>query len=282
MVGEGSLVPGGVRIGVVGGEGQMGRWLRQFWEDQGYEVIFSDRATDLRNEDVVVNAAVTFVAVPLHLTPAVLRELLPHLSADRALVSIASLMGPSAQVLADAPGESLCAHPVFGPTVTATAGLPVILAPVQGRRWFSWLQDVLQQAGLSVRLSQPDEHDASMAVVQALLHSIYVALCSTIADAGLPAQTAMGWASPTFRLQLGLAARILEQDPMLYADLVVGNTLGPHHLEAMAAQLLDLAALARAGDRDGFAAAFLRARDSFGEQGATLAKRAEDALERFS
>src|SRR5581483_445941 len=92
---------GPVRVGIVGGAGQMGGWLRRFWESQGHTVRFSDRDTALRNEDVVAWAQVTFVAVPLAATPRVLRALAPCVTGDRALIGIASLMGPSAAVLAD-------------------------------------------------------------------------------------------------------------------------------------------------------------------------------------
>jgi prephenate dehydrogenase len=271
-----------VVIGVVGGEGQMGRWLRRFWQDRGHQVVFSDRQTALSSEEVVCRAGLTVVAVPLQSTPAVLRSLAPLASEQSALVSIASLMAPSAEALAESPGETLCAHPVFGPTVGSIRGLPVVVAPVRGERWSAWLVASLREAGMAVRVSTPAEHDASMAVVQAMLHSLYVALTTAMDTSGLPVREALAWASPTLRLQLGLMARILGQDPELYADLVVGNALAPDCLDALAGALGHLATLARDGDRAGFAAAFRAARDAFGAGGPELAARAEEALERFS
>lgn len=267
-----------VRIGIIGGAGQMGGWLRRFWEGQGHAVRFSDRDTALRNEDIVAWAQVTFVAVPLAVTPRVLRDLAPCATGDRALISIASLMGPSAAALAAVPAEALCAHPVFGPTVTGTAGLPVIVAPVRGTRWLDWLVETLRAAGLAVHLATPEAHDVRMALVQGLLHSLYVALCQTFDAAHLPPAEALAWASPTLRLQFGMAARILGQDPALYADLVVGNPAAPAALDLLVRTLQTLADLARAGDRDGFMAAFLAARESFGEVQVRLAAEAEDAL----
>ncbi len=271
-----------LRIGVVGGAGQMGRWLRRFWEERGYAVAYSDHATALSNEEVARTADLTFVAVPLASTPAVAKALAPLIGADQALVSIASLMGPSAAALAGCTGEALCAHPVFGPSVREVRGLPVVTARVRGERWASWLVERLREAGMSVRETTPAEHDQAMAVVQALLHSLYVALCRTMSEVGMDPGRAMDWASPTLRLQLGLAARILSQDPKLYAGLVVGNPWAPALLEGLAASLTELAALARAGDEAGFAAAFRRAHQSFGELAPALSERAEEALERFS
>lgn len=272
---------GPVRIGIVGGAGQMGAWLRHFWERLGHEVRYSDRQTALRNDEVVAWARVTFVAVPLDVTPVVLRDLAPHATDGRALVSIASLMGPSADALAAVPAEALCAHPVFGPTVISTAGLPVIVAPVRGTRWAEWLVASLRAAGLAVHVTTPDAHDARMAMVQALLHSLYVALCQAFAAADLPAAEAIAWASPTLRLQLGMAARILGQDPALYADLVVGNPAAPAALDLLVQALQSLADLARAGDRAGFMAGFLAARESFGTARERLSAEAEDALARL-
>lgn len=260
----------------------MGRWLRHFWEERGHAVLTSDVGTVITNEDVVRRAVITFVAVPLRDTPTVIRSLAPLVPVGHGLVSIASLMVPSAAALSVSPGETLCAHPVFGPTVSAVGGLPVVVAPVRGTRWSAWLVATLREAGFEVRESTPHEHDASMAVVQALLHSLYVALCEAMATAGLPVREALAWASPTMRMQLALMARILGQDPDLYADLVVGNVQAPFCLDSLAAALRRLADLARDGDVAGFAAAFGAARDSFGSAGRDLAERAEHALERFS
>jgi len=270
------------RIGVVGGNGQMGLWLRRFWELRGFTVCFSDRESALTNEDVAQASDLTFVAVPLTATPGVLAALGPKLGSAQGLVSIASLMGPSAAALADCSGEALCAHPVFGPSVREVRGLPVVIAPLRGERWASWLAESLGDAGLSVRRSTPAEHDKAMAVVQALLHSLYVALCETMSAAEMGPGNVLDWASPTMRLQLGMIARILGQDPQLYAGLVVGNPWAPELLDALAASLSKLAAQARSGDVAGFAAAFSQAGESFGGLVPDLATRAEAALERFS
>jgi chorismate mutase/prephenate dehydrogenase len=268
----------GIVVGVVGGAGQMGCWLRSFWESRGARVVWSDRHTALSNQDVVETAAITFVAVPLGQTPAVLRALLPYTGEQRCLVSIASLMEPSAHELAAARGEALCAHPVFGPTVRATQNLPVVLAPIHGDSWQQWLTSVFRAAGMRVRQSSPAEHDASMAIVQALLHSTFVAFCGAMSESGFPPSTAIEWASPTMKLELGLAARILSQDPSLYADLVVLNQHAPAQLDALADHLHRLAAIARSGDREAFVDAFKSARASFGDKLDDLADRAETAL----
>jgi len=269
------------RIGVIGGGGQMGRWLRHFWEGRGLEVRHSDLGTAFSNEEIARWADLTFVAVPLRDTPPVLRTLASRLEPRRALISIASLMGPSAEAMALGVGETICVHPVFGPTVREHRDLPVVVARLRGEQWGAWLIAELREAGLAVRESSPAEHDQAMAVVQALLHSLYVALCQTMSAAGLGPVAALEWASPTMRLQLALVARILGQDPALYADLVVGNAWSPALLESLADALRELASFARSGDREAFAEAFAQARASFGDQAAGLSERAEAALERF-
>ena len=281
MIDGGASKPAPI-IGVIGGSGQMGRWLCRFWQERGFAVLASDRDTTRRNEDVVRAAQVTFVAVPLAATPAVIAGLASSVPSEHAVVSIASLMAPSAAVLETLPSETICAHPVFGPGVVSTYDLPVVVAPVRVGRWLPWLVDRLEEAGLRVRPSTPVEHDTAMAVVQALLHSLYVALCAEMADAGLPPAAALEWASPTMRMQLGLMARILNQDPGLYADLVVANPRAPDLLEGLARQLQTLAVLAREGDREGFAAAFRAARSGFAAEAEPLAARTEAVLERIS
>jgi prephenate dehydrogenase len=269
-----------VRLGIVGGAGQMGSWLRRFWASRGFPVLISDRGTPLSNQDVAAQVDLLFVAVPLHLTPAVLVELGPVVRADAAVISLASLMEPSAAALRTARGDALCLHPVFGPTVIQVTGLPVVIAPIHGSTWAEWLAVQLRAAGLVVQFSTPGEHDRHMAYIQALLHSLFVALAATFEGAELPPGDALSFASPTLRLQLGLMARILSQDPALYADLVVGNPAAPLALDALAAQLQRLADCARRGDREGFITAFTGAREGFGAALPGLAAEAERALAR--
>jgi prephenate dehydrogenase len=257
----------------------MGRWLRKFWEPRCGSVIWSDRETSLTNEAVVQSADITFVAVPLGKTPAVLRTLVAHSGERQCLVSIASLMEPSARELATTRAEALCMHPVFGPTVRALENLPVVISPVRGGSWLPWLGDVMRSSGMRVRQSSPEEHDASMAIVQALLHSSFVALSAVMSAAALPPAKALAWASPTMKLQLAMAARILSQDAGLYADLVVLNEHAPEQLDELADQLHRLAGIARGRDRAAFVDAFLAARAAFGDTLADLADRAEIALE---
>ncbi len=266
-------------VGVVGGAGSMGRWLRSFWEPRCAQVVWSDRDSELSNDRVVRRADITFVAVPLGQTPAALRSLAPLAGEHQCLVSIGSLMEPSARELAAAPGEALCVHPVFGPTVRALVNLPIVVSPVRSGRWQPWLTATFRECGMRVRVSSPAEHDRSMAVVQALLHSLFVALSAAMDAAGLPPVEAIQWASPTMKLQLGLAARILSQDSRLYADLVVLNEHAPDRLDELAAQLHRLADIARRGDRAGFVQAFEAARAAFGDTLGDLADRAETSLE---
>src|SRR5258708_2693213 len=135
-------------IGIVGGNGQMGRWLHSFWTERGCEVLVSDRDTNTSNEEVVRGSDRSFVAVPLRATPEVIGSLAGFVGLDSGLVSIASLMAPSVRELEEVRGDALCAHPVFGPTVRSHAGLPLITAPIRGTRWHAWLVDEFTDAGL--------------------------------------------------------------------------------------------------------------------------------------
>lgn len=271
-----------VNIGVIGGAGHMGQWLRSFWLARGTDVAWSDRDTLRTNADVVQAADLTFVAVPLRLTPSVIRDLAPIVSEGQCLVSIGSLMQPSAAELASVRGDAVCVHPIFGPTARQYAGLPIAVAGVRGNRWQPWLVESLRAAGMSVSETSPWQHDASMAVTQAMLHGMFVALCGAMSSAGLPPEAALEWASPTMQVQLGLVARILSQDAELYADLVVGNPWAPDRLESLAANLARLAGFARSGDVRAFAEAFRDARATFGESLEHLSLQAEAALDQLT
>lgn len=241
----------------------MGRWFARFFTERGRTVLLSDRATSLSNADLAAQCAVLIVCVPLRTTPAVIEEVARAAPATALVVSTASLMLPSLPGLRQAPGEALCLHPLFGPAVPTVVGQVLISATVRAGPLSHWLTDTLTGAGATVRALAPRDHDTAMASVQVMQHAAFVAFTNALAAADLDVTAALQVATPSFRLFLALAARIVNQPASLYGDIVTLNPRGPAALERLRGALDEVSGSARAADAEEFEGLFERARAYF-------------------
>lgn len=211
-------------IALIGGAGQMGQWLKRFFEERGFPVLVSDLDTSPGAVEVASRADVVVLCVPIPAVAQVAREVGPHLKPSAALMDIASVkQRPLADMLKAFNGEVVGTHPLFGPGEPGISGLTVVLCPGRGGRWFNWLKDLLEQAGARVRVTTATEHDRLMSVVQGLAHFILIALGTTLSQMGVSEQDMEDFATPTFSTLYQLTRRLLSQDAKLYACIQLQN-----------------------------------------------------------
>jgi prephenate dehydrogenase len=249
-------------VGIAGGLGQMGRWFGRLFAGLGCHVLVSDQGTELDNATLAARSAVVLVCVPIRAMPAVLDEIVAAAGAETLVVSTASLMMPSVPSLRRTRGEALCLHPLFGPATPPASGL-LVSATLRPGALTSWLGAALAGVGARVVEMAPEAHDQAMAAVQAMQHACFLAFARALEAAGQDPAAALGVATPTFRLFLALAARILYQDPRLYADIVTLNPHAPAVLEALEAGLREVRMAAAQGDAAAFERLFVQARAYF-------------------
>jgi prephenate dehydrogenase len=211
-------------IALIGGAGQMGRWLERFFQSRGYPVLIADVESGLSAPEAASRAEVVILCVPIPAVAQVAREVGPHLKPGAALMDIASVkQRPLAAMLDAFPGEVVGTHPLFGPGEPDIRGLTVVLCPGRGERWFQWLKNLLQEAGARVRVTTATEHDRLMSVVQGLAHFILIALGATMRQMGVTEEDVQDFATPTFGTLLSLTRKLLSQDAKLYACIQVQN-----------------------------------------------------------
>ncbi|PSD02359.1 bifunctional chorismate mutase/prephenate dehydrogenase, partial [Klebsiella pneumoniae] len=100
---------------IVGGGGQMGRLFEKMLTLSGYQVRILEKNDWARAADIVADAGMVIVSVPIHTTVETIGRL-PPLPADCILVDLASVKAePLQAMLAAHQGPVLGLHPMFGP-----------------------------------------------------------------------------------------------------------------------------------------------------------------------
>ena len=253
-------------IGIIGGTGRMGLWFKRFFESQGLKPEAASRRTALTPAELAQRADVLILSVPISVVEPLAAELGPLVREEGLLMDLTSLKAaPVSAMLRSSRCEVIGAHPLFGPDAPSLAGHTVVLCPARGERWLPWLRGLLEGAGGRVVISEPRRHDQAMAAVQGLTHFDTLAFAHGLARLKLPLADLLELATPNFRLKVAQAARMLRQDPTLYAEIESRNPDVPSVLYSLARTSAELREAILSGNPDAFAAVFAEAADYFAQ-----------------
>lgn len=243
---------GPVKVALIGGLGQMGRWFHHFFVSQGLEVLSADLNTSLTPREVAAAADVVLLSVPIPKVAEAAREVAPVMRPEAALMDITSVKQRPLDVMLKAfPGEVVGTHPLFGPQEQSIQGRTVVLCPGRGERWFHWLKELLERAGAKVLVTTATEHDRFMSVVQGLAHFVLIALQKAIRQLGYAPAELEDFSTPTFATLQSLSRRLLSQDAQLYACIQLANPANRPALRALEDAVADILYFIQRQDADG-------------------------------
>lgn len=219
-------------IGIIGGEGKMGRWLNAFFSAIGCSVLSADRQTVLTSEDLARRCDVIVLSVPIDAAVQIAHSIGPLLCSSQLLTDVCSLKREIVAAMRHStPAEVVGMHPLFGPGLASVKGQNVVLCPVESSDGFFWLKKVFETQGAVVTVTDPETHDRMMGIVQGLSHWITITIAETIQKAAILTDQLERFATPVFQLQLGLIGRLLHQDPALYEMLIARNPYAKEMVE---------------------------------------------------
>ncbi len=154
---------------IVGGGGQMGRLFEKMLTLSGYGA-YSGKEDWARAADIVADAGMVIVSVPIHTTVETIAGL-PPLPADCILVDLASVKAePLQAMLAAHQGPVLGLHPMFGPDSGSPAKQVVVYCDGRQPEAYQWFLEQIQVWGARLHRISAVEHDQNMAFIQALRH----------------------------------------------------------------------------------------------------------------
>jgi prephenate dehydrogenase len=211
-------------VGIIGGKGKLGDWLRRMFIRRGYEVYISDLSNGMSVEDLVHTVDTVIVSVPLEVTTAVL-DALPPLRADQLLMDVASVKTPLIPSLSRFTCEVISIHPMFSPVVTTGVGQRVVCCPIRSGARGAALFSCFHDEGMTITTTSPEEHDRAMAVVQGLNHCISIALGRALQLLSVHPDALDPFMSPIYRIRMDMIGRVLAQNGSLYSNIA---TMNPH------------------------------------------------------
>jgi len=253
-------------VAVIGGAGRMGSWFAKYFLGRGYEVIISDinveKAKDVakslnlglakNNIEAARIADLILVSTPIHVTPAVLSEIMPELRKNKIVAEVSSLKSnvlPTLREIANRGIKSLSIHPLFGSGARRMTGERIALIPVS---------DQLMEENLARRIFPEAKiivvdfkiHDEIMALTLALTHFINIVFASVVGEENISLLKSLG--GTTFTLQLAVSEAVMAEDPSLYASIQMDNEYTSKYLSRFMSKAAKLKSIVENKDFIGF------------------------------
>ena len=254
-----------MKIGIIGGTGGMGRLFSRIFQEAGHDVMVSGRTTSITNEYIAEHAELIVLSVPIRDTIPVIESIAPYVSSSQILTDFTSLKtGPVRAMLATR-ARVIGLHPMFGPSIVDLHGQTIIATPARYEDAdLIFLQTLFENQGARVTITTPEEHDRMMAVIQGLTHFKAILFAGTMRRLGITPADTESYISPVYRIETGIAGRLLSQNAELYADILCMNPSVPDILAVFRNAADELEQIILSGDKQAFSDEFNASKEWFG------------------
>ncbi|UJF18940.1 bifunctional chorismate mutase/prephenate dehydrogenase [Vibrio sp. SS-MA-C1-2] len=274
-------------ITIIGGQGQLGQLFARMFELSGYQVRILEQGDWHRADELLNDAGMVVVSVPINTTEAVIDKL-SNLPKDCIIADLTSVKTkPLQAMLAAHQGPVVGLHPMFGPDVASLAKQVIVYCDGRQPEAYQWLLDQFRIWGASVNGISAPEHDHGMTLIQALRHFTTFAYGSHLVEENPKLDQLVTLSSPIYRLELAMVGRLFAQDSALYADIIMSSPDNLAMIKRFHQRFGDAIELVEQQDRQKFINEFNEVGDWFGDyaekfliESQSLLQQANDSVHR--
>ncbi len=256
---------GNRQLVVVGGKGQLGQLFVKLFKRSGYQVFVLEKNNWSEAEQVLSNAALVLIAVPINMTLDIISQF-SNLPDDCLLADVTSIkQQPITAMLEVHPGPVVGLHPMFGPDVDDFCNQTVIICNGRNPEDYQWLVDqMLEWQAVTYKISA-ENHDAAMAMVQVMRHFSTVAYGYHLMQEDTNLAEIIKLSSPIYRLELAMVGRLFAQDPQLYTDIIFSDAENIKTMKRYLKRFEKLLNIMESGNKEAFISIFDETAAWFGD-----------------
>ena len=256
------------KVVVVGGKGQLGGIFVDLFSRSGYQVVILEQEDWPQSENILVDASLVIVSVPIRLTSLVINQL-SNLPSDCILADFTSVKeSPLYEMLKVHSGPVVGLHPMFGPDVTGLIKQTIIACNGREESQYQWLLKQFEVWGAKIYQVPAHEHDEAMSMVQVMRHFSTIAYGYHLMAEGSDIENLVNMSSPIYRLELIMVGRLFAQNPILYTDIIFANPENITMMKRFAYRFLELLEDVEMGDKEAFVGMFKQVSHWFGDYAA--------------
>ncbi len=272
---------------IVGGNGQLGGLFGRMFKLSGYEVKTLGSQDWDRADEILDNAGLVVVTVPIHLTEGVIAKL-GNLLSDCILCDLTSIKSKPLQAMMNMhQGPVVGLHPMFGPDVPSLAKQVIVYSDGRGSESYQWLLNQFGIWGASLCQMDAAEHDHGMTLIQALRHFTSFAYGLHLSKENPNIDQLLKLSSPIYRLEIAMVGRLFAQDPNLYGDIILSSDENIEMIRRFHSRFGEALEILDGKDKAKFVDSFNQVSDWFGDysqqflqESQNLLKQAHDSIHR--
>lgn len=253
------------KVVIIGGEGQLGRIFVDLFTRSHYHVQTLEQADWPNSAEILADASLVIVAVPIRLTTMVIKKL-SSLPERCILADVTSIKeAPLYEMMKVHRGPVIGLHPMFGPDVTGLVKQTIIACEGRLPEQYHWLLEQFQVWGAKIYPVEAHAHDEAMSMVQVMRHFSTIAYGYHLMTEGADIAQLVEMSSPIYRLELIMVGRLFAQDPVLYTDIIFANQDNIAMMKRFAYRFLELLEDVQLNDKQAFTTMFSQVSDWFGD-----------------
>ena len=217
------------KIAIVGGTGKFGQHLGEKMEEGNHIIISGSTEEKAKriaekhgwrygeSEEIVKQADVVIVSVPISVTVDVIHDIGPNVPKDALLCDVTSVKQRPVEAMEKYSDEVLGMHPMYAPS-NSIKGQKIVMCPEKGKKW-SMFEEFWEEHGADLHFTDPESHDKATSIVQGLMHFSELVMADVIRKSDLSTEEMNEYSTPIYQLISDLTARMLNQKAELYGSI---------------------------------------------------------------
>ncbi|NRA65096.1 MAG: bifunctional chorismate mutase/prephenate dehydrogenase [Pseudobacteriovorax sp.] len=214
---------------VIGGGGNMGLWMSQFFETFGHQIKILDRNQQLSSRFEQVSdlasgcdwADFIVIATPMKTAADIIQDLV-RLKPKATIIEICSLKSPIEQSIQTAKRQGLSLisiHPMFGPDTKLLAGKNIVICNDENPELVSMMRQIFSMTSANIIEIPLSQHDPLMSYVLGSAHFINLVYARLLKRSAISYSDLQKIAGTTFEKQMSVTSDVLLENQDLYFDI---------------------------------------------------------------
>jgi chorismate mutase / prephenate dehydratase len=230
------------------GSGDMSIWFADRLENEGYHTIITGRSTELSPLEMIGQVDVVVICVPISVTADTVRNYGKFLKEGQALILLAGESENTLKIALESTDqgvEVMLVHNLWGPQAMSMKDKnAAVVRTSRSGSFCSEFEAFLYKHGADICQDSPEKHDLLVGVGQKLPTTISVALAMTLAQHQIDCRDIGSHSTLTSLYGILAMARIHNQNPRTYAEIMATGGDGRKIVRSFAenlARVIDLA-----------------------------------------
>lgn len=257
-----------MKIGFIGGAGDMASLYAKLLHGKGHEIMVSDSNKekleeryynlDVKicndNQETARLSNLLVYSTPLAETPEIIQESAPYLREGAVVGGFTSVKTYEVEALikhAPKDAEIITFHPMHGPSLNPINQTFIIVSARENTSpKCKHIEEIFKSTGAKVSyINSAKEHDRIMADTQVLTHFTFLSMANAWRMLGFNPKDNTTYQNEVDRIKASFSKRILSQNPEVYAGISIFNPEARQHARQYVASLDSIMELIIKGDK---------------------------------